>query len=178
VDIWHAREHLHHLAATVAFIVTDPDQWLADRLADLDAGNIEAIIAAAEEYPMVGVKATDRDQALTYFKTNTVRMRYARHRDLGRFLGSGTVEAGWLQGRHRPAPHTLRPALDPTRRHRHPHPALPTSQRPLGPDPDTTGQPDPGHRPRLRNLIMVTYKSVAHPRPGPGVVTVGGAAYR
>jgi len=94
VDIYHARQHLHDLADTVEFIVPDPAQWLTDRLDDLDAGNIEAIIAAAEEYPMVGVKATDRDKALTYFKTNTVRMRYAHYRDLGMFIGSGTVEAG------------------------------------------------------------------------------------
>jgi hypothetical protein len=85
VDIWHAREHLHELAATLAFIVTDPQEWLHARLAELDAGDIEAIIAAATapEYPLVGVKATDRDKALTYFRTNTVRMRYAHYRDLG-----------------------------------------------------------------------------------------------
>ena len=81
-------------AATVAFIVTDPAQWLTDRLADLDNGDIEAIIAAATEYPVVGVKATDRDRALTYFETNAVRMRYRRYRDLGMFIGSGNVEAG------------------------------------------------------------------------------------
>jgi hypothetical protein len=94
VDIYHAREHLHELAATLAFIVSDPAQWLREQLDELDAGNIEAIIAAAEEYPLVGVKATDRDKALTYFKTNTVRMRYARYRKLGMFIGSGNVEAG------------------------------------------------------------------------------------
>ncbi|HEX2808275.1 MAG TPA: hypothetical protein VHN80_19095, partial [Kineosporiaceae bacterium] len=66
VDIYHAREHLHTLAATVAFIVNDPQQWLAERLAELDAGDIEAIIAAANEFPLFGVKATDRDKALTY----------------------------------------------------------------------------------------------------------------
>lgn len=94
VDIYHAREHLHTLASTVAFIVNDPQQWLAERLAELDAGDIEAIIAAANEYPLFGVKATDRDKALTYFQTNTVRMRYAHYRELGMFIGSGNVEAG------------------------------------------------------------------------------------
>ena len=94
VDIYHAREHLHALAGTLAFIVTDPQQWLAQRLSELDAGNIEAIIAAAREYPLIGIKATDRDKALTYFETNTVRMRYAHYRKLGMFIGSGTVEAG------------------------------------------------------------------------------------
>jgi hypothetical protein len=94
VDIYHARKHLHTLAATLAFIVTDPDQWLADRLTDLDAGDIEAIVAAAHEHPLIGIKATDRDKALAYFTTNTVRMRYGHFRDLGMFIGSGAVEAG------------------------------------------------------------------------------------
>ena len=41
--IYHAREHLHDLASHLAFITPDPAQWLEDRLADLDAGNIAAI---------------------------------------------------------------------------------------------------------------------------------------
>jgi hypothetical protein len=96
VDLYHAREHLHALAATLAFIVPDPQPWLADRLDELDAGDVEAIIAAATapEYPLVGVKAVDRDKALTYFQTNTTRMRYAHYRQLGMFIGSGNVEAG------------------------------------------------------------------------------------
>lgn len=96
VDIWHAREHLHALAATLAFTVPDPAQWLQDRLDELDAGDTEAIIAAATDpqYPLVGVKAVDRDKALTYFQTNTTRMRYAHYRKLGMFIGSGNVEAG------------------------------------------------------------------------------------
>ena len=57
-----------------------------------------------------------------------------------------------------------RHALGPTRRHRHPHPALPASQRPVGPDLDPTPQPDTRHRTGpLRNLILVTYKFVPHP---------------
>jgi hypothetical protein len=44
VDIWHAREHLHDLAAHLAFITPDPDQWLAARSEELDAGNIQAIV--------------------------------------------------------------------------------------------------------------------------------------
>lgn len=94
VDVYHAREHLHALAATLAFILSDPAAWLAERLDELDAGDIEAIIAAACAYPLVGVKATDRDRALNYFRTNTVRMRYAHYRQLGMFIGSGAVEAG------------------------------------------------------------------------------------
>jgi hypothetical protein len=93
VDLYHARQHVHDIADAVAFMV-DRDAWLAERLAELDAGDVEALIAAAEELPMVGVKAEERDKTLTYFKTNAHRMRYAHYRALGMFIGSGVVEAG------------------------------------------------------------------------------------
>jgi hypothetical protein len=95
VDLYHAREHLHDLAATLAFMLgSDHQAWLAERLAELDAGDIPALVAAAREFPLVGLKAHDRDKALGYFHTNAHRMRYARFRDLGMFVGSGAVEAG------------------------------------------------------------------------------------
>jgi hypothetical protein len=97
VDIYHAREHLHDLAGHLAFITPDPAQWLADRLGELDAGNIEAIIDAARQYPLEGIKAEDLDRKLGYFEHNTHRMRYARFRSLGMFTGSGAIEAACRQ---------------------------------------------------------------------------------
>ncbi len=97
VDIYHAREHLHDLAAHLAFITPDPPAWLASRLDDLDAGNIDAIISAARQYPLQGVKAEDLDKKLGYFEHNIHRMRYKRFRDLGMFTGSGAIEAGCKQ---------------------------------------------------------------------------------
>jgi hypothetical protein len=94
VDLYHAREHLTDLAAHLAFITPDPPQWLNDRLDDLDAGNIDAIITAARQYPLEGVKAEELDKKLHYFETNTHRMRYARFKSLGMFIGSGAIEAG------------------------------------------------------------------------------------
>jgi hypothetical protein len=47
VDLYHAREHLHDLADHLAFIVSDPAAWRTERLAALDAGDIEAISRAA-----------------------------------------------------------------------------------------------------------------------------------
>jgi hypothetical protein len=94
VDLYHAREHLHDLADHLAFIVADPDTWPAQRLADLDNGDIEAITRAARVYPLVATKASELDTKLGYFTTNAHRMRYAHYRDLGMFIGSGTVEAG------------------------------------------------------------------------------------
>ena len=94
VDIYHAREHLTDLAAHLAFITPDPAQWLQDRSAELDAGNISAIISAARAYPLDGIKASDLDKKLGYFERNAHRMRYQDFRDLGMFTGSGAIEGG------------------------------------------------------------------------------------
>jgi hypothetical protein len=93
-DIYHAREHLHDLAAHLAFITPDPAQWLEDRSAELDAGNTGAIIEAASCYPLDGVKAGELDKKLGYFRNNAHRMRYADFRKLGMFTGSGAIEGG------------------------------------------------------------------------------------
>jgi hypothetical protein len=94
VDLFHAREHLHDLAGLLDFIVADPAQWLQQRLDELDNGDIEAISAAARLYDLAGPKAELVDKAVAYFETNAHRMRYAYHRKLGLFVGSGVVEAG------------------------------------------------------------------------------------
>ena len=93
-DIYHAREHLHDLAAHLAFITPDPPRWLEDRKADLDAGNIDAIIEAASCYSLAGVKADELERKLGYFRNNAHRMRYQHFRDLGMFTGSGAIEGG------------------------------------------------------------------------------------
>ena len=92
VDIYHAREHLTDLAAHLAFITPDPQQWLADRSDELDAGDIGAIITAARAWPLAGVKAEELDKKLGYFQRNAHRMRYQHFRDLGMFIGSGAIE--------------------------------------------------------------------------------------
>ncbi len=94
VDLFHAREHLHDLAKLLEFMLGDHKQdWLAARLADLDAGDTGAICAAARAFPLTGRKATDLTTALGYFEHNVHRMHYARFKSLGMFVGSGAVEA-------------------------------------------------------------------------------------
>ena len=45
VDLYHAREHLHALAAGLTGVLGDEHpHWLAARLADLDAGDIETLV--------------------------------------------------------------------------------------------------------------------------------------
>jgi hypothetical protein len=95
VDIYHARQHLHDLAAGLAPVLGDGHaDWLAARLADLDAGDIETLVAETTRLPLHGDTAADTAKALAYFKTNAHRMRYAYFREHGMFIGSGTVEAG------------------------------------------------------------------------------------
>lgn len=94
VDLYHARQHLHDLAALLEFIVPNPTTWLAERLTELDNGDIETLSAAARLYDIDGPKADAVDKAVTYFETNAHRMRYAYYRTHGMFIGSGVVEAG------------------------------------------------------------------------------------
>jgi hypothetical protein len=95
VDLYHAREHLHDLARFLEFMLGGHKPgWLEERLAELDAGDIGAICAAARAFPLTGRKAGDLNTALGYFEHNAPRMRYARFRSLGMFVGSGAVEAG------------------------------------------------------------------------------------
>ena len=95
VDLYHAREHVHDLAnlATRLLRRSHPD-WLAERLAELDAGDIPALLTAGHALNFTGALARERDRQLGYFEVNACRMHYARYRQLGMFVGSGAVEAG------------------------------------------------------------------------------------
>jgi hypothetical protein len=95
VDLYHAREHLHELARLLEFMLGDRKQdWLDARLAELDAGDIPAICAAARVFPLAGKKGAELSTALGYFEHNACRMHYAHYKKLGMFIGSGAVEAG------------------------------------------------------------------------------------
>ena len=95
VDLYHAREHVHELATLATRLLRDSHPtWLAERLDELDTGNIPALLAAGRDLKFTGSLATDRDKALGYFEANAHRMRYQHFRALGMFVGSGVVEAG------------------------------------------------------------------------------------
>lgn len=95
VDLYHAREHLHELGRLLApTLGGDHARWLADRLAELDRGDIPGLLAAASTLTLPDTLTADMDQALGYFETNQHRMRYTTFRKAGLFVGSGAVEAG------------------------------------------------------------------------------------
>jgi hypothetical protein len=95
VDLFHAREHVHELANLAARLLAGHrDEWLAERLTELDAGDIPALLTAGRDLKFSGSLAGDRDKALHYFQANATRMHYAWYRSQGLFVGSGVVEAG------------------------------------------------------------------------------------
>ncbi len=95
VDLYHAREHLHDLGAMVApNLGSTAPAWLAERLAELDRGDITALASAARGLSLPEAKTAEVEKALRYFETNSSRMRYAEFREQGLFVGSGAIEAG------------------------------------------------------------------------------------
>jgi hypothetical protein len=95
VDLYHAREHLHALGRLVLpALGADGPGWLGERLAELDRGDVEALLATARQLTLADAGTQEVEQALGYFETNRERMRYGRLRELGLFVGSGAVEAG------------------------------------------------------------------------------------
>jgi hypothetical protein len=95
VDLYHAREHVHDLATLATRLLRGSHpEWLAERLAELDTGNIPALLDAGRALKFTGSLARERDKALGYFETSAHRMRYQHFRSLGMFVGSGVVEAG------------------------------------------------------------------------------------
>ena len=96
VDLYHAREHLSDLAK----IIYGPGHrdsrlWAEARIQELDAGDVEAVIAAMERRrPRNEAIEDELRKAIGYFETNIERMRYQRFRSQGLFVGSGVIEAG------------------------------------------------------------------------------------
>jgi uncharacterized protein UPF0236 len=96
VDLYHAREHLSDLSK-VLYGPQSPKtkDWAKTRIDELDAGSIEAVLAAMGRLRPTAENAQDElRKATEYFKTNAERMRYEQFRQQALFVGSGVVEAG------------------------------------------------------------------------------------
>lgn len=95
VDLYHASEHIHDLAKLIApQLGKRYHRWVDDRIAQLDAGDIEGLCQAARALKLSVPADVVVEAALAYFETNAERMRYAAFRAAGHFVGSGTVESG------------------------------------------------------------------------------------
>lgn len=96
VDLYHAREHLGALGKLL-YGPGSPaaKQWAAARCQQLDTGEIEAMVAVLRRLrPRERSVAEAVRKAIEYFQTHAERMRYARFRRHGLFVGSGVIEAG------------------------------------------------------------------------------------
>lgn len=96
VDLYHAREHLANLGKVVyGPTSTEAKQWAAARSEQLDDGDVEAVITSMKRLrPRQDHVREEIRKAVDYFQTNKERMRYAKFRSEGLFVGSGVVEAG------------------------------------------------------------------------------------
>ena len=96
VDLYHAREHLADLGKLLYGPGSaEANTWVAARGEDLDAGEVERLVAALDRLrPRAAEGQEAVRKAIGYFQTNAERMRYARFRRQGLFVGSGVVEAG------------------------------------------------------------------------------------
>jgi Uncharacterised protein family (UPF0236) len=96
VDLYHARQHLANLAKIVYGPASaKAKDWAAGRVEELDEGNIEAVVTTLKRLrPRDSAIQKEIGKAVSYFQTNTARMRYAQFRREGFFVGSGVVEAG------------------------------------------------------------------------------------
>jgi hypothetical protein len=96
VDLYHARGHLANLGKAVYGPTSaQAKQWAAARSAKLDEGDVEAVVTCMKRLrPRQSNVREEVRKAIDYFQTNQERMRYAKFRSQGLFVGSGVVEAG------------------------------------------------------------------------------------
>jgi hypothetical protein len=98
VDWYHASEYLPPIAEA-AFGKGTPeyDTWLEQARTQLWEGQIEALIHDCQLFASLPAAAKAVQDAVSYFSNNQKRMDYARFRQQGYFIGSGTVESAGKQ---------------------------------------------------------------------------------
>jgi len=96
VDWYHASEYLPPVAEAAFGLGTQPyHAWLENARTLLWEGQIPELIYACQQLSSQATSAVHK--AITYFTNNHKRMDYARFRQQGYFIGSGTVESGGKQ---------------------------------------------------------------------------------
>ena len=98
VDWYHASEYLTPIADAAFGCDTEQYRsWLENARALLWEGRIPDLILACQQLSAIAHTKQAVHQAVTYFTNNQKRMDYARFRQRGYFIGSGTVESGGKQ---------------------------------------------------------------------------------
>lgn len=92
VDRFHAKQHLSDVAKSIYGAGSDlAEQWARARHAELDAGDIEAVLRALRTH---SPKDDEARKCIDYVDGNRARMRYAEFRAAGLCTSTGVVEAG------------------------------------------------------------------------------------
>jgi hypothetical protein len=92
VDRFHAKEHLSTVAKAIWGPASDlGHHWATARHEELDAGHVDAILAALHVH---GESNDEARKCIGYIQTNRSRMRYPEFRIMGLCTSTGVVEAG------------------------------------------------------------------------------------
>ncbi len=92
LDRYHAKQHLSGVAKAIYGATSDlGKQWARARHDELDAGNIEALLAALRAHAAANDEAR---KCVGYIETNRLRMRYPEFHAQGLCTSTGVVEAG------------------------------------------------------------------------------------
>jgi hypothetical protein len=98
VDWYHASQYLTPIAETA--FGTDAEQakqWLRQARTDLWEGRIQELIQSCRVFLRRTASRAFAEKAITYYTNNEKRMDYARFRQQGYLLGSGTIESACKQ---------------------------------------------------------------------------------
>jgi hypothetical protein len=98
VDWYHACAYIAPIAKVVSSDLQQQAQWIEQVKSDLWDGRLDAVIATCRQHLKPQHDDDDPAQkALTYYQNNRHRMDYARYRELGYQIGSGSMECGCKQ---------------------------------------------------------------------------------
>ncbi|HEY5985921.1 MAG TPA: ISKra4 family transposase, partial [Streptosporangiaceae bacterium] len=96
VDLYHARQHLWDLAASLhPHDEAAKRRWVMAHQHLLDDGKIEQLVLKLRALPGDDLQLAETIQKeANYFEGNAARMRYPEFRRQGLFVGTGVIEAG------------------------------------------------------------------------------------
>ena len=98
VDWYHASQYLTPIA-DAAFGANTPQahEWLTQTRTDLWEGRIQDVLQACRVFLRYPQAHSWAEKAITYYTHNEQRMDYARFRQQGYLIGSGTIESACKQ---------------------------------------------------------------------------------
>lgn len=98
VDWYHASQYLTPIAEAAFGADTSlAKEWLTQARTDLWEGRIQEVIQACRTFLSHAHARTFVEKTITYYTNNEKRMDYARFRQQGYLIGSGTIESACKQ---------------------------------------------------------------------------------